>query len=352
MPNRRDPFFGRDRLSGSGNEVGLFVPVEEVFPGTKADERTLVALLDGLSRDDTLFHAARLNIVVSGPGDFETRSRQEQALHALCTPEQIDQINAFARRHKAAGPPSVFFTGQLRELMRWTARHAKNLPNDGTTFEAASFRERLVKAALIAGTLWSNRVYGGKLTGSSPIAEVRLRALGALRKGVEETNLAPHIGVAIGRGLKLFTEYVPKRLPDFFDLFEAATGLTLRQYLGCATALSTYILQRSKNGPLFISQTVATQTTYKDIYPKFFALESQSPDQLADTFWRDFGKVGYKALRERPIMIADDGRGMVLDPAFFIERLSIGPLFHLVRAKRARKAIEYSARLAMPSRIM
>ena len=33
--------------------------------------------------------------------------------------------------------------------------------------------------------------------------------MGALRKGVEEANLAPHIGVAIGRGLKLFTDYLP-----------------------------------------------------------------------------------------------------------------------------------------------
>jgi hypothetical protein len=31
-----------------------------------------------------------------------------------------------------------------------------------------------------------------------------------LHKGVEEGNLAPHLGVAIGRGFKLFTEYLPR----------------------------------------------------------------------------------------------------------------------------------------------
>jgi hypothetical protein len=181
--------------------------------------------------------------------------------------------------------------------------------------------------------LWSNRIYGGKLTGDSPVSEVRLRALGALRKGVEEGNLAPHIGIAIGRGLKLFTEYLPKYLPDFSSLFQAATGLTLRQYLGCATALSHYIQQRGKDGPLFVSQIVAAATTYKDIFPKFFALESQTPEQLADSFWNNFEKSGYKTLRERPIMIVADGRGMVLDPTFFIERVSIGALFHIVKGK-------------------
>jgi hypothetical protein len=45
--------------------------VAEVFPGTTADERTLVGLLDTFSRDDTFFHAARLNIIISGPGDYD-----------------------------------------------------------------------------------------------------------------------------------------------------------------------------------------------------------------------------------------------------------------------------------------
>ena len=34
----------------------------------------------------------------------------------------------------------------------------------------------------------------------------------ALHKGVEEGNLAPHLGVAIGRGFELFTEYLPRHL--------------------------------------------------------------------------------------------------------------------------------------------
>jgi hypothetical protein len=38
--------------------------VAESFPGTTADVHTLIGLLDTLSRDDTLFHAARLNIIM------------------------------------------------------------------------------------------------------------------------------------------------------------------------------------------------------------------------------------------------------------------------------------------------
>ena len=101
---------------------------------------------------------------------------------------------------------------------------------------------------MIAGDLWAKRVYGGKLTAGPSVDEVRLKALGALRKGVEEGNLAPHLGVAIGRGFKLFTEYLPRHLPDFEDRVRAATGLSVSQHLNCVTALCMYIQQHHKMG--------------------------------------------------------------------------------------------------------
>lgn len=339
----KGPFFGRDSLPAPKNELSLFVPVEEVFPGTTADESTLTSLLHELSRDDTLFMAARLNIIISGPGDFDVKPRQQQALSTMCTSSQIDRVNDFARRHRAAGVPAVFFRGQLLELMRWTARHAKNLPGDGTTYESPENRERFVKAALIAGGLWGQRIYGNKLSAAAPVDEARVKALGALRKGVEEGNLAPHIGVAIGRGLKLFTSYLPRHLPQLGDQFRAATGLSVDQYVNCVTALSIYVQQRSKEGPLFNAHTVAAATAYKDIYPTFFNLESQTPEELTVSFWQDFEKLGYKALRERPIMVAADGRAMILDPTFFIERISIGVLFHVAKGKSRAESMRIFA---------
>jgi hypothetical protein len=138
-----------------------------------------------------------------------------------------------------------------------------------------------------AADLWQQTV-GRGAGGRSP----RVKALGALRKGVEECNLAPHIGIAIGRGLKLFTDYLPRHLPEFGDQFRAATGLSVDQYMSCATALNIYIQQWTKDGPLFITHTVAAATTYKEIYPTFFTLESQTPDELAVSFWREFDKLG------------------------------------------------------------
>lgn len=324
--------YGRDTGNVPASEVGVYLPVGEIFPGVEANGQSLIEVLRALSRDDTLFQCARLNIIVSGPGDFEMKSRQEQAISSLCTPEQHSRINDVALRRGGSGLPIVFFTGQLRELMRWAARYCKNLPGDGTTYEDPAFRERFLKAVLIASDIWGRRVFADKLTLNDDIAAVRRRALGAFRKGVDETNLAPHMGIAIGRGLALFTEYMPKHFPDFGEVFEKATGLTVRQYLGCATTMVLYTMQHRKEGPLFNRDTVAAATARPEPYRRFLELVSQSPEQLAQSFWTDFDTLDYRALRERPVMITNDGRSIILDPAFFIERVSIGALFHVAKS--------------------
>lgn len=344
----RTPFFGRDVKDIPG-EVRLLVPPDEIFRGTAHDEETLLGVLATLSRDDTLIHCARLNTLVSGPGGYDFKGRQQRALQVLCTNEQIDRINAFARKFPRAEAPTIFFRGQVLELMRWTARHCRNLPNDGTTFTSAETRSQFVKAALIAGMLRSQSVYGNRLSGvqrdnfsgADNIVAVRRRALGAFRKGVEEGNLAPHFGVTLGRGWSLFKDYLPGRYPDFAQDFLRATGLSLEEYLTCTTGLATYTIFDKAEGPLFVTHTVVAATPYRDILPKYLDLESQTADRLATTLWgTDFERDGYRSIRERPIFVTQDGRGIILDPTLYLERISVGPLFYALAGKNRRKANE------------
>ena len=306
-------------------------------------------MLSTLSRDDTLIHCGRLNTLISGPGDHDFKGRQQRALRVLCTDEQIDRINTFARKFPRADAPTIFFRGQMLELIRWTARHCRNLPNDGTTSTSAATRSQFVKAALIAGMLRSQRVYGNRLTGvqrdkflgADDIAAVRRRALGAFRKGVEEGNLAPHLGVTLGRGWSLFKDYFPRRYPEFAQDFLQATGLTLEQYLTCTIGLATYTIFNKAEGPLFVTHTVVEATPYKDILPKYLDLEAQTSGRLATTLWgADFERDGYRSLRERPILVTQDGRGIILDPTFYLERISVGPLFYVLAGKNRHKANE------------
>jgi hypothetical protein len=314
------------------NDVSVFVPPDAIYPGLPADESALIELLSSLSRDDTLLISARLNTIVSGFGMLDDGQRQQKACAWICNQEQKQRLDAFAKQHGGLDRVVVFFRGQLLEMMRRAAKHCQNLPGDGETFNDEQVRNRFFRSVLIAGALWSARIYGNRLSLQDGIEAARLRALGAFRKGVEDSSQALHSGIALGRSWLLFSDYLPRRMPDFANRFEAATGLTVEQYLICVGALTTYTLAERAEGPLFRTADVAATTGFKDVFPTYLALESLTPEEFAKAA-PDLPRTGFRALRERPVLSTPGGLSVVLDPAIYGETLTIGPLFHLVAEK-------------------
>lgn len=321
-------------------DINVFVPPEALFPELEATDETLIALLATLSRDAVLFACAHLNAVVSGTGHPEHKPRQERAIGLICSVEDLKRINAFTVQHPGGTIPTVFFRGQLLELMRWAVRYCPVIPDDSAIFTDPAARSRLLQAALIASTVWSRRVFADRLRGAEDLDTARQRALGAFRRGLEESVIAPHLGVTLGRGWSLFTEHFPKRYPAFAEDFLAATGLTVEQYFTCVTGLMTYLPFDRPDGPAFDSRSVAGATAYREIFPTYLALESQTPEQLARSLWEDFDTRGYRAVRERPILTLANRRAVILDPAFYCERISVGPLFHLIANAKGGKPNE------------
>jgi hypothetical protein len=211
-------------------EHGILVPVDAIFPDLRADEATLVGLLQRLSRTDTLFWCARLNLLVSGPGTDDPRIRQQRALRQLCTGDEIHRVSRLAAQYGGASHVRVFFRGQLLELMRWAAKYCVDHPGDGTTFEDPAVRRRFVQAALIAGELWSIHVYGDRFTLEGGLGVARRRALPSIRKAIEEGGTAQEFESALGGGWTLFSRYFPRHYPVFPEEFRLATGLTPEEY--------------------------------------------------------------------------------------------------------------------------
>jgi hypothetical protein len=81
-------------------------------------------------------------------------------------------------------------------------------------------------------------------------------------------------------------------------------------------------------------RTAANPTAYREVFPRYVELESHAVSHLASAFGS--GEAGYRELRERPILRTEDDRAIVLDPVFFSERASVGPLFHLIGARNPR----------------
>jgi hypothetical protein len=317
------------------DDLSVFVPPDAIYPGLPADESALIELLSGLSRDDTLLICARLNTNVSGFGMLDDGQRQQKACALICNREQQQRLDTFAGQHGGLDRVVVFFRGQLLEVMRRAAQHCQNLPGDGETFNDEQVRDRFFRSVLIAGALWSARTFGNRLSLQDGLDTAWLRALGAFRKGVEDSSQALHTAIALGRGWLLFSDYLPRKMPDFANHFEASTGLTVEQYLICVGALTTYTLAERAEGPLFRTADVAAATGFKDVFPTYLALESLTPEEFAKAA-PDLPRNGFRALRERPVLSTPGGLSVVLDPAIYGETLTIGPLFHLVAQDKNR----------------
>ncbi len=296
----------------------------------------MVELVSRLNRDDALVMCAILNGVTSGSGYTDNLERQRTAFsHVLSKPDG-DKIDQWIKENASAQRVTLFFQGQLLELMRWVSRYSLPKRSDGRSFQSPETCAIFLRAAFLASELWSKRIYADKLQGGGDHAEALDRALGAFRKGVEEAGTAMHIGVALGRGRYLFEDFLPKRLPSFRSDFERATGLTIEEYIACTTMLMQKALDTPIQGYLFQS-SYAQLTTFRDKFDRYLAAEAQTPEELAQGLWENFDQDGFRAIRERPILRTPSGQFMLLDPTYFLDRFTVSPLFKVLTGGRGDK---------------
>lgn len=188
-----------------------------------------------------------------------------------------------------------------------------------------------MQGALIASDLWQRRLYGLEGIKPSADAEAQLRQfLGAFRKSVEESNQSAHAGFSIGRGWQLFSRYLPAHLPQFGDLFQEATGLTLQQYFISACAiLDRSFSDKPEEARIFATQYVQGDSPFRDTFAKFMRMYSQTPTEWAQTVKGRYDG-DYRSLRERPVFNFARDRSIIFDPTFYLDNLTAAPLFRVI----------------------
>lgn len=330
------------------SNVGVFVPVSAIFPEMTADFETFCSLVRGLSRTDTLFWCARLNLLLSNPENRSRVDTQEYMIRLFLDNEQIERLNRFAVAHGGAERVSLFLRAQLLELIRWTCLLAEDHTDDGETFGDPSVRRRFVQAALIASDMWAKRLYEGKLLSTGNVPEDRRRAMAVIRQGVSANAPAVELMQVLARGVSMYRESFQLGYKDADGEFVAATDLTLDQYMACLCAIVVHFARvnpesAGKNPGGFRLETIKASlpndmATAMDRYIK---LESQTPDELRNALWQPertsveldgTEPFDHTPLRERPILRTADGRAIILDQVYFSEKTSVGPLFALVKA--------------------
>ncbi|HUG69302.1 MAG TPA: hypothetical protein VMM76_16240 [Pirellulaceae bacterium] len=351
LPNEGD----RNKDAGKTNQIGVYVSVNAVFPDVTPNEQTLKKLLSSLSRTDALFGCARLNLIVSNPSYEHHLNKQLYCMHNFLSMEEMRGVAKFMSAHN--GRLTVFFRGQLLELMRWICHICKDLPGDGTTFDDPEARRTFAKAALIVSDLWGWRTYQDKMRLDEGVDAARLRSLGTARLAYDAQSAGLDPIMAIARGRTLFLDYFVQHHPSFSDEFATKSGLDIEDYFGLLCVIAVHYLNRTpeqvaastdKSGIFLLRYFAEKSPRLAEISEKYFSQAAQSADELCAALstigeetqegssgWRDFS-----AIRERPILRTEDGRAIVLDPLLFAESASAGPLFKILpRDKKAGDVI-------------
>ncbi|WP_437999875.1 hypothetical protein WMF26_08260 [Sorangium sp. So ce185] len=330
--------------------MGVFVPVSAIFPEVASDFAMFCSLVRSLSRTDTLFWCARLNLLVSNPENNNHIDKQEYAIRLFFDDEEIRRLNSFATEHGGADGVSVFLRAQLLELIRWTCLLAEDHPDDGKTFEDPAVRRRFVQAAMIASDIWATRIYEGRLLSTGNVSEDRRRAMAAMRQGVSANTLATELMQVLARGVSIYCESFQRGYKDADREFYAATGLTLEQYMACLCAITIHFARvapesAQQNPGIFSIEAIKNGLSAEMALAidRYINLESQTADDLRAALWgtghadRLSGAepFDHTPLRERPIFRTADGRAIILDQVFFGDKTSVGPLFALVKAVHA-----------------
>ena len=329
----------------TSEKVGIFLQVSEVFPDTNSDFETLKALLSNLSLHDSLFWCARLNLIISDP-EPDHITKQNIGLGQFFTQEEINRVNDYARENGGAQKITIFFRGQILELVRWITLYCRDFPEDGTTFEDPEVRRNFAKALLIASDIWSKWVFRGNrfsLDGGRDIATKR--ALGAIRKSMESTASAPFLIKSIGRGWDLFSNYFSKYYTYFEDEFQKTTQLSIEEYYICSVAIAVNYMNPKSNSGLFNVNEIFNIPSYGHVMKKYLIIESQTANELKTSLLEnstpdinnsDVSDFNYLPIREKPVYYTHDGRAVILDSVFFSEKMTVGPLFLLSKETREK----------------
>ena len=154
------------------NPSWVFVPYETLFHDGPATFDRFKQVLEKLSRTDTLFWCARLNLILADP-NLDEKTKQQQILDCFFTGQQIEELNKFVKVQGGPDHAGVVHRGTLLELIRWVCLFCSDYPDDGDSFSKPEVRETFAQTILMSNELWAQRVYGESAFEGSSIDERR-----------------------------------------------------------------------------------------------------------------------------------------------------------------------------------
>lgn len=149
---------------------------------------------------------------------------------------------------------------------------------------------------------------------------------------------------------------MPQCRPIFNSEFKLQVGLDLETFYGLLSVIAISWMARSpsEGGPYKVESGLFRQIDssqnckdFAQAFDEYSAHYCQSPDDLTNAVRKSIAKGGtpaswvtLKTIRQRPILRTNDGRCIVIDPIYFAEQASAGPLFAVLKTTTANKCFE------------
>jgi len=320
--------------------VGSYVELGDIFPGVQCSLETLQDCLRQLPLNLVLVMCTKANQVLTGPGPLNRRERQGQLANTLLTTEAGARLNEVVRTRDENDPEKTAFLTRkgLLELVRWALLlcDPDTPPLEGEWTQTE--KDLFTKAALICS--WASETMIRRvLDENTDIEALKDIALVFFRTALDAGLLGDNPWRVIGRGRKLFLEYLPKHYPDLNSDFRAAVGVPPLEYMSAAGALISMHLQLENTMVMTDAVSLGQDTEYSAVYAAYQARQIATADSLRMELWpaaqlpNSFDEApgfSLKPLRTRPIIAMDDGRGVIPDPLLLADSYMVGPLFQLL----------------------
>lgn len=323
------------------------VPLDVLGKKLEISPEWLQKDIEKLDRVHTLFSLAKLNLLLANPAS--PLLLQEHALALLKDDGLIDITHYDRIKHhvQLTGNPSGYFSRpHILEFYRWAALWGKDSSCSSLNL-SLNAKHAFIKSLLMCYELAVRRKQIPMLTKAEDNRELLFNSLPVLR---EMSLVHPSITnpyAVLGRSSLMMDEYFFRANPEYSEKFTETTGLELQQYRDCATALLALVMavyplkiDSFKNVFEFRIDTVCQNVPHiQPFIKRFLELESISPEGLAQRFQgqtpNDF--LDLKLFREKPILLTNSGRAIVLDISTLTERATYGPLFYEIGGKGRAK---------------
>lgn len=333
--------------------INMSVPVEltDLFPDETCSLEHLAECLGALPLNLVLVMCARANQVLSGPGAMGHLDRQKTLANTMLTTAVGKRLNDTARARDKDHPDRTSFLVRngLLELVRWALLlcDPKTPPLEGEWTQKE--KDPFVQAAIMCA--WISDTKTREILRETEDFDAQKNiALVAFRKALDAGMSGPDPRKVVGRGKKLFLEYLPKHYTELEKDFQAALGVSLNEYMTAAGALIAMHLQLPKSMVLSDAVTLGHDTEYAAVYSAYQSHQICSVDDLRGELWpsnqppdsfNEAPVFSLRPLRDRPIIALDDDKGVIPDPLLLAESLMVGPLFQLLGERDANELFGY-----------